>query len=112
MDAVDAVTNILNELSAPPPYQIPIRRYDDRISLDVIDYIKNTNIRIGEQFDNEIARFVMSDEHYENDILRRCKVNVYPYTQDNLIRLEYTININIAFGRFYPEIISKTMYGL
>ena len=110
MDAVGVVTNIFNELSAPPPYQIPIERYDDRISLDVIDFV--TNHRQDVTYDNQIARFVIYDETYENDILRRCKVMVHPYSQSDFIRLDYTVNINIAFGRFYPQIISKTMSGL
>ena len=112
IDAVDTVVDFLQELSAIPQYQIPIQRYDDRISLDVIDFVKNYHIRNRISFDNNIARFVITERTFDDNVLTRCKVCVYPYTQDNLIRLEYTLHITSENGRLYPQIISKTMYGL
>ena len=87
-------------------------RYDDRISLDVIDFVKNYSMRNRISFDNNIARFIITERTFDEDVLTRCKVDVYPYTQDNLIRLEYVVQISEFVGRLYPQIISKTMHGL
>ena len=82
-------------------------RYDDRISLDVIDFVTNHR----PEYENGLAMFTIHDEVYENDTLRRCRVYVVPHNQSD-ITLVYYVYIDIRHGRFYPRIESFSVTGL